>query len=376
MDPLTHTLVGAGLAQTRLGRLRELPRGLAAGTLIVGANLPDVDVACYFVGSDFALAHRRGWTHGILALVVLPLVLAGIAWLVHRLRRGRAGPGTGGSFRPLLGLAVVAVWSHPLLDWLNTYGIRILAPFDWTWFYGDAVFIVDPWIWLLLGGSLFLAFSRSLRALLAWGALAAAASWLVLAGAPAPARAVWLAGLGLLVVARGRGLYPRSRAPVERLGIAALAATTLYVIALVASGAAGRAVVRERLAGPTDAPVIGLMVGPEAADPFHRQVVVQTTTGYRLGRLHWLERARLDLQPGIVPGPELTPEVRAALDAPSLRGMVTWMRFPTFEVEPEEGGRRVHLIDLRYARRPASGFGSDSVLLGPDLRPVAAPETP
>ncbi|MFP3941203.1 MAG: metal-dependent hydrolase [Thermoanaerobaculia bacterium] len=95
MDPLTHTLVGASLAQTRLARLGALPRRLAAGTLIVGANLPDVDAAAYFVSSDFALEHRRGWTHGVLAMVVLPLVLAGVAFAWDRLRRRRGPGGTG-----------------------------------------------------------------------------------------------------------------------------------------------------------------------------------------------------------------------------------------------------------------------------------------
>ena len=32
---------------------------------------------------------------------------------------------------------------QPLLDWLNTYGVRFLMPFDGTWFYGDALFIID-----------------------------------------------------------------------------------------------------------------------------------------------------------------------------------------------------------------------------------------
>ena len=124
---------------------------------MLGANLPDVDVACYFVSSDFALAHRRGWTHGVLAMAVLPVVLAllvlGVARLVERARKRPAASLP--PFRRLLFLSAVGVWSHPLLDWLNTYGVRFLAPFDWSWFYGDSVFIVDPWIWLLLAGGLF-----------------------------------------------------------------------------------------------------------------------------------------------------------------------------------------------------------------------------
>jgi membrane-bound metal-dependent hydrolase YbcI (DUF457 family) len=139
VDPITHTLAGAALARTRLGRPHaEAPldgsaatsRGWTGAALMIGANLPDVDAVCYFVGSDFALAHRRGWTHGALAMVVLPIVLAllvaGTGRLVERLRK-RPSPGLP-PFRRLLLLSAVGVWSHPLLDWLNTYGVRFLAP--------------------------------------------------------------------------------------------------------------------------------------------------------------------------------------------------------------------------------------------------------
>ena len=33
---------------------------------------------------------------------------------------------------------------------LTTYGTRLLEPFSHRWFYGDALFIIDPWIWLML----------------------------------------------------------------------------------------------------------------------------------------------------------------------------------------------------------------------------------
>ncbi len=30
------------------------------------------------------------------------------------------------------------------MDWLNSYGVRLLMPFSNRWFYGDALYIVDP----------------------------------------------------------------------------------------------------------------------------------------------------------------------------------------------------------------------------------------
>ena len=32
----------------------------------------------------------------------------------------------------------------------TSYGTRLLEPFSHRWFYGDTLFIMDPWIWLVL----------------------------------------------------------------------------------------------------------------------------------------------------------------------------------------------------------------------------------
>ena len=71
-------------------------------------------------------------------------------------------PPTAAPFRPLrvLGLAYLALYSHLFLDFLNNYGVRLLAPLEWRWFYGDAVFIVDPWLWLILGAGVWMARRR------------------------------------------------------------------------------------------------------------------------------------------------------------------------------------------------------------------------
>ena len=71
MDNLTHTLLGGALAAAGLGRRTPL----ATATLLVGANLPDVDAVTYFIDPDLALGWRRGWTHGVLAWALLPPLL-------------------------------------------------------------------------------------------------------------------------------------------------------------------------------------------------------------------------------------------------------------------------------------------------------------
>ncbi len=65
--------------------------------------------------------------------------------------------------RELLFLSYVAVISHPFLDTLNTYGVRWLMPFSAEWFYGDTLFIIDPWVWLALALGLYSAWGGGER---------------------------------------------------------------------------------------------------------------------------------------------------------------------------------------------------------------------
>ena len=57
---------------------------LAAPALILGANAPDIDAVTMFVSRDLSLGFRRGWTHGVLAMVVLPIVLTLLLLLLDR----------------------------------------------------------------------------------------------------------------------------------------------------------------------------------------------------------------------------------------------------------------------------------------------------
>ena len=151
MDNLTHSLVGALIGQAGLKR----KTGLAMPALIIGANLPDVDAACFFwLDGVEHLAFRRGITHGPPALVLLPLVLAGLLWAFDRWQAGKGKRPDGRlpvRFGWLYALSFIGCLTHPALDWLNVYGIRLLEPFSSRWFYGDTLFIIDVWLWGLMG---------------------------------------------------------------------------------------------------------------------------------------------------------------------------------------------------------------------------------
>ncbi len=163
MDNLTHSLVGALIGQAGLKR----KTGLAMPALIIGANLPDVDAACFlWLDGLEHLAFRRGITHGPIAWVLLPLILAGALWWWDRwqARRGkRPDKRLPVRFGWLYGLAFLACLTHPALDWLNVYGIRLLEPFSSRWFYGDVLFIIDVWLWALLGFATWFSLRREKR---------------------------------------------------------------------------------------------------------------------------------------------------------------------------------------------------------------------
>ena len=163
MDNLTHSLVGALLGQAGLKRRT----GLAMPALIVGANLPDIDAACLvWLDGVEHLGFRRGITHGPPALVLLPLILAGALWAWDRGQTARGSrPETRHPVRFgwLFALAFLACLTHPALDWLNVYGIRLLEPFSSRWFYGDTLFIVDEWLWLGMGLATCLSLRRERR---------------------------------------------------------------------------------------------------------------------------------------------------------------------------------------------------------------------
>ncbi len=155
MDNFTHSLAGWALSRAGLAK----KTGLATATLVIAANLPDIDAFATLLGGHQHLAIRRGITHGPIAMLVLPLLLtwAMIAFDTWQGQRGK---------RPvarlpinkgwLLVLAYIGTLSHPALDYLNNYGIRLLEPFSNQWFYGDTLFIIDVWVWSALALGIWL----------------------------------------------------------------------------------------------------------------------------------------------------------------------------------------------------------------------------
>lgn len=96
MDPITHALSGASLAAARLRRATPM----ATSALVLGALAPDVDALVMYSDAYASLAHRRGLTHGVVSIVVLPLLLTPVLLLwdrhVRQRRRPDAAPANAG----------------------------------------------------------------------------------------------------------------------------------------------------------------------------------------------------------------------------------------------------------------------------------------
>ncbi len=170
MDPLTHGLLGASIGQALCGK------ALGRRALVWGAVLgmaPDLDVLASPTGPLAEWIWHRGPTHGLWVGPVVGPLLGYALW-----RR------KGGALRAWLGLAVVSLLSHPLLDLCTTYGTQFLAPFSDRRFALDAVAIIDPAYSLVLVAGLAvglgagLATSRSRRT--GWTALTVSSLYLAL----------------------------------------------------------------------------------------------------------------------------------------------------------------------------------------------------
>jgi inner membrane protein len=321
VDNLCHSLVGAALSGAGFRRRT----GLATATMIVGANLPDVDALVYVVGGGpTALAFRRGWTHGVLAMAILPLVLTAIMIVVGNIRdarrtRQRRSLGTRVIPSQLLLLAAISIWTHPLFDLLNTYGVRLLMPFSSRWFYGDTLFIVDPWVWLALGIGSFVSLRR--------------------------ARAVSVGAAS-----------PRVMVRVHRPARVAVFAVAGYIAVMAATSAVGRTLVESRVVAAGGLPAERVMVAPDPLTPFTRGVVRDVGRSYETGRFTWWPTPRYEPSPDRIP--EVSDVVAAvARTTPDGRRFLSWSRFPFGETATADSGA-VRLDDARYARPGQRSFAS------------------
>ena len=307
MDNLAHALAGAALGHSGLKR----HTGLGVATLVIAANLPDLDAASALVGRS--LAWRRGWTHGPIGLLLLPIVLALAMSAFDRwqARRGtRPAARAPVRIRWLLALGYIGILSHSLLDLVNTYGVRLLMPFSKRWFYGDALFIIDIWVWLALA-------------------------------------------IGLQA---SRQRERSGTAAIATPALLAVAAVAIYAVAMAAaSAAAERFAARQIVARGLPSPVT-VVASPVPIDPLRRRIIFHTGDAIGFGELRWTPSPALALESTLIPTNMADPAIaRAAARDQRVADFLYWSRLPFADIRHGPEVTQVTIGDARYNRTPGNG---------------------
>src|SRR5687767_6522763 len=129
MENVTHTLLGAALAQTGLKRVTPL----ASSALLLSANIPDIDIVSLAFGRFAYIEWHRGITHSLFGFPVVAILLGAAIHYVSKVlwRRGRIE--APGRLLPLTLLSLIGTATHPLLDFTNAYGWRPFLPWKSDW---------------------------------------------------------------------------------------------------------------------------------------------------------------------------------------------------------------------------------------------------
>jgi inner membrane protein len=371
MDNLTHTLVGLTAAKAGLERLSPG----ATAVCLLAANAPDADIVAAFGGSWFYLKHHRGITHSVVGTLAIALIIPLLFYVGGRIIARFGGRPPGVRLGGLIIASLLVSATHPLMDWTNNYGVRPLLPWDGRWFYGDLVYIVDPWLWLSLGGASFLLTAKARWRSMAWGALAilATVAFIVLparAGMDYPfaSRALWLACLVALICAHQLELASRWG---SRIALVALAFVVLYWGALGVLH--GRALARAQATAGAQAArlnenVMRVAAMPSLADPTRWRVLAETDRAVYRFETSLLSNAEAerDAPAGLTrfekpQGEAAELAARAAADERAVI-FLDFARFPAIRVETQNCAAEmlVRFADLRFtepgARRRGGNF--------------------
>lgn len=362
MDNLTHSLVGLAAAKAGLERLSPA----ATVMCVIAANAPDSDILALVGGRWAYLHHHRGITHSIVGTLALALLIPALFWLgdflIARLRRRPPIV----KFRGLLLASLIVSATHPLLDWTNNYGLRPLLPWNAEWIYGDLVFIIDPWLWLSLGGVSFLLTAKTKWRIAFWCLLAAVLTVAIVftsalrpnASMPLAARIVWVVGVIAFFTAHRARLAERWG---KWIAVSALALVVVYWggLALLHRRALTQAqAVATNLAaqyGETPKRVVAM---PVLANPLRWQCVAETEMAdYRfdvsLSEGHPVGQTVRYEKPA---GKAAAAYARATLDEMA-KVFLGFARFPVARVEGDcLSEMLVQLADLRYTE-PGRGRG-------------------
>lgn len=315
MDNITHTLIGLVAGEAVTTHTEADPRGLPPTirrtalvfVAAIGSNLPDIDLLFSFRGDGndtlrYALWHR-GYTHTALGCAVLAILLYGSVEAWCRWKRLRL------SARDRVLLAATAVFTialHLTMDYFNSYGVHPFWPADNRWFYGDSIFIVEPFFWAAAAPLFF-----SLRSRLSRLLFGAALTLAVLVGGASGLLTLSIAAV--LAIATALLLLVGARSSRRGAARASVAATLFVTLLFVAAGAAAARqaalISRANFAGDR---LIDHVLTPMPANPLCWDVLLLETRGDRYLVRHGI----LALAPALLPASACPNPMPSAHSAP------------------------------------------------------------
>lgn len=238
MDNVTHAFVGAAMGEY------AIPTGASSRTRaamvavgVVAANAPDIDLLYTNITESPLgyLLHHRGHTHTLIGLAALALLMWSGVWVMRR--RAWAAQVSSQRWITLIGAALV---SHLAMDAANSYGTHPLYPFSSRWFYVDAVFVLEPWLWAILGTALALNAGRR-------GRISVGVLTLFLLGAVTAVRLMPPAVLLMMLAVLGLAAFMTQSWGARRRAAAALLATIAIFAVMPIVSRAAKAQARETL---------------------------------------------------------------------------------------------------------------------------------
>jgi len=405
LDNLTHTLAGLLLAevavQTRPLRAdgdgtadRSFRSALYLASIFV-SNAPDLDfVYAGITERPFGyLLHHRGHSHTAPVCLGIALFTIGAVAAVARYKRLAWSRS---DWARLSALCSVGPIAHVAMDFSNNYGVHPFWPLYDGWLYGDAVFIIEPFFWVVgLPPLVFAARSRISRWVLSvLLGMAVISCWVVALTTgllPWPmAACVTALGVAATVVAR-------RAEPLARIAVGVAASWAVAALFFAASNAARRTVQHAlTLRGVT---VHDIVITPMPANPFCSTALAVETRGDD----YVVERATIATMPGWFPS-DLCPTVvdgsptapfSASVDRgnPSMiyRGefraplrelkalarencqAASLLRFTRVPYWVRTGPDEYIVGDLRFDRRPGLDFSDARVAARPSSCPKAIP---
>jgi membrane-bound metal-dependent hydrolase YbcI (DUF457 family) len=346
VDNLTHGLAGALLAQAGF---RQRYGRAAMVALIIGAELPDIDVLFDLAGPVAGFQHHRGITHAFIGGLGLALLGAACLYVILRYR----------TYWRLVGMVYLGVLLHIWMDYLTSYGTQLFLPFDAGHYTADAVFIIDYFYTAIIVTALLLVRMvhqqrqvryrvGSLMCLLVGIGL-----WLstpafvqqplkLLAFKSFGGHLAFFAALVVLLTHVGRCWQTKHGVVLGRCGVAALAAYMAFCMV-------NHAVAKQRFAaalGPQMAEVQRLAALPLPGGALRWRVIAETASAYLVSQTTLLSPTVMS--PQMIPKGPKNGVIQATSDYRLVRIFQDFARFPVVEYRNLGNEQVVRYFDLRF----------------------------